>query len=115
MALATFYLIRKGLSIKARKKGSMRLLRKPNKEPRKTVEGSEIRVGTALVDRRGNYIGKVREIGNQGLFVDRSDVRKPVLFVPFEECIHDGAKQLMLEIRIEEIDQQNWLGSGHSV
>ncbi len=88
---------------------------KPQDEsPRKTVEGSEIKIGTALVDRRGNYIGKVKEVGKTGIIVDRTDVHKPALFVPFDQCIHDSEKQLKLEIRKEEIDEQDWLGSGHT-
>ncbi len=90
------------------------MIYKPKNEPRKTVEGSQILIDTALVDRKGNYIGKVKEVGNTGLIVDRSDVHRPALFVPFDQCIHDGEKQLKLEIRIEEIDKQDWLGPGHS-
>jgi hypothetical protein len=89
------------------------MFNKSKQEPRKTVEGSNIQLGSVLVDRKGDYIGKVKEIGKTGLIVDRSSVHKDALFVPFEECIHDGEKQLKLEIRKEEIDQQDWLGSGH--
>ncbi len=88
---------------------------KSQNEPPKTVEGTEIEVGTALVDRKGDYIGRVAQVGNTGLIVDRSADHEPALFVPFEKCIHDGEKQLKLEIRKEEIDQQRWLGSGHSI
>ncbi len=91
------------------------MIYKSHDVPRKTVEGSEIKIGTALVDRKGDYIGRVAQIGNTGLIVDRSFDHEPALFVPFAECIHDGEKQLKLEIRKEEIDQQRWLGSGHSI
>jgi hypothetical protein len=64
-------------------------------------------IGLALVDQRGDYIGKVKDIRDGSYIVDRSLSHQPDLCVPFSACAV-AAHQLELTISKFEIDQHSW-------
>ncbi len=63
-------------------------------------------MGVALVDRFGDYLGKVKAIDGGCYVVDRSYARLPDLSVPFDLCVY-GAKQLKLIISRAELGKRD--------
>ncbi len=74
----------------------------------KEVDGTLIQVGLLLVDKNGNYIGKVKAFQDHGFLVDRSMLHFQDLFVPYWININNNPGQIQLEIDQLEINQTLW-------
>ncbi len=84
------------------------MIYKPNQPERKVIDGTTIQVGLPLVDRYGNFIGKVKEIQEQGFVVDRSPQHFEDLFVPYWVCMNDRAEQIWVDIAEYEVNKKEW-------
>ncbi len=84
------------------------MIYKTQKPERKNVDGTTVEVGMPLVDKNGNFIGKVKEIQEKGFLVDRSSLHFEDLFVPYWVCLQDGPGEIKLEIAQNEVNQNVW-------
>ncbi len=83
----------------------------PNKDyvpKNETDTGIQVQPGVPLVDKDGNYIGKVKAVNQEKIVVDRSAQHCADLRVPFEAVEKAGPGQIRLRFSEKEIDQQGW-------
>jgi hypothetical protein len=70
--------------------------------------GFQIQPGVPLVDKNGNYVGKVKTVQKESILVDRSNQHCADLRVPFYAILKAGAGQIKLDIAESEVDRQGW-------
>lgn len=82
----------------------------------KDVNGTRLDVGMPVVDKWGNFVGKVAEIYNSEILVDRSmNFHNPQhVYIPLSEGNMDKADQFRLNVTEEEVDLQGWRKSNKS-
>lgn len=85
----------------------------PQKPERRVIDGTTIEVGMPLVDKNGNFIGKIKEIQEKGFLVERSSLHFEDLFVPYWICLEDGPGQIKAEISENEVNTKIWRTSDH--
>ncbi len=74
----------------------------------KTYTGIRIQPGVPLVDKNGNYVGKVKTVQKEAILIDRSNQHCPDLCVPFSAVLKAGPAQIRLNIAESEVDRQGW-------
>jgi hypothetical protein len=79
-----------------------------NDQQANTDTGIQMKPGVPLVDKNGNYVGKVKEVQKEMILVDRSIQHCPDLRVPFEKVSKAGPEQIELDIAECDIDRQGW-------
>ncbi len=74
----------------------------------------QLQVGMPVVDKWGNFIGKVTEIYDHEALVDCMPEQHRHIYIPLDSCQVDNAGQLRLNVAEEEMDGQGWRESQKS-
>jgi hypothetical protein len=80
-----------------------------------SMQKNQIREGMDVIGRDGQEVGQIKEVRSNDFLVDRPMARD--IYVPFDACQSTDNGQIRLNVRADDVDNQNWpepdlLGAG---